>query len=108
MPSVDFYGTDHAVKVDGKARDAAAADAGFEVGIELEKLFLEGRQVHVVCVVLLEYAEDLLLDLTVSGTVEGDPDSVVPVLYLEGREVLKVFGEFAVVVVPDVKIGIFL
>ena len=104
VPPVDFYRADHAVKVDGKAGDTAAADAGFEVGIELEKLFFEGRHIHVVCAVLLKYAKDLLFDLAVSGAVEGDPDGVVAVLDLEGREVLEVFGELAVVIVSDVKI----
>ena len=41
VPPVDFYRADHAVKVDGKAGDTAAADAGFEGGIELENIFFE-------------------------------------------------------------------
>ena len=98
MPPIDFHRSDHAVQVDGEAGHAASADAGLQVGIELEKLFLEGRQVHVVCVVLLEYAENLLLDLTVRGALEGYPDIVVAVLHFQGREVLEVFGELTVVI----------
>ena len=104
MPPTDLDGTDHAVQVDGEAGDAASADAGLQVGIELEKLFLEGGQIHVVCAVLLEDAKDLLLDLTVGGTVEGDPHGVVAVLDLEGREVLEVLGELAVMIVSDVEV----
>ena len=104
MPPIDFHRSDHAVQVDGEAGHAASADAGLQVGIELEKLFLEGGQIHVVCAVLLEDAKDLLLDLTVGGTVEGDPDGVVAVLDLETREIFEVFGELAVMVVSDVKI----
>ena len=54
---------------------------------------------------LFKDAQDLLLDLAVGGTVEGDPDRVVAVLHLQGREVLEVLGEFAVVIVADVEIG---
>ena len=53
---------------------------------------------------LLEDAKDLLLDLTVGGTVEGDPHGVVAVLDLEGREVLEVLGELAVMIVSDVEV----
>ena len=105
MPAVDLYGADHAVEVYGEAGDAASADAGFQVGVELEELLLEGGQIHVVRVVLFEDPQDLLFDLAVGGAVEGDPDGVVAVLDLQGREVLEVFGELAVVIVSDVEVG---
>ena len=104
MPPIDFHRSDHAVQVDGEAGHAASADAGLQVGVELEKLFFEGGQIHVVCVVFLEDTKDLLLDLTVGGALEGYPDIVVAVLHFQGREVLEVLGELAVVIVADVEI----
>ena len=85
-------------------RRTASADAGLQVGVELKEFLFERGEIHVVGVVLLEDAKDLLLDLTVGGTVEGDPHGVVAVLDLEGREVLEVLGELAVMIVSDVEV----
>ena len=104
MPSVDFHRPDHAVEIHGESCHAAPADTGLQVGIEFQQLLFERRQIHVIGVVLFKDAEDLLLDLAVGRTVEGDPDRAVAVLYLQGREILEVLGELAVVIIADVEI----
>ena len=105
MSSVDLHRPDHAVEIYGESCHAAPADTGFQVGVEFEEFLFECGEIHIIGVMLFKDAQDLLLDLAVGGTVEGDPDRVVAVLHLQGREVLEVLGEFAVVIVADVEIG---
>lgn len=59
MPSVDLYGGNHAVEIDGEAGHTALADCGIQLVVDLLQFFFQGCDVNIVCVVVFEYFQDL-------------------------------------------------
>lgn len=105
MPAVDLDGRDHAVEVDGEACHTALADGGIELVVYLLEFFFQGRDIDVICLMLLENLQDLALYIRVGRAAQRDPHCIVPVFDRERGKVLEELRKFAVVVVADIEIG---
>ena len=53
MPSVDLYGGNHAVEIDGETGHTAFADCGIQLVVDLLQFLFKGSDVNIVCAVIL-------------------------------------------------------
>ena len=104
MPAVHLHGGDHAVEIDREARHTALADGGIQFIVHLLQLLFQSGDIDIICVMAFEDLQNLALDVGIGGTAQRDPYGAVAVFDRERGEILEELGQFAVVIIADVKI----